>query len=278
MGNAVTKVEAGGLHTNKASQTQVLDIPFKPNCSSLRSVSRRDLSLLAGLSLLLHGGIWWYINNAPAEQLETPPKIPEMVVEFSSPTPPAPEPPPPPPLPPPPPPPEPEPPKVEEPAPPPVDENAVKPPPKPEKPKPKPVEKPKPKPKPVQKPTPPAPPAPPQPTPAPPAPKAPPAAPAPPAPVKETAAVSGLASLGNPPPEYPSLALRRGWEGSVTLRIRVLPNGRAGSVDVTRSSGKKQLDDAAVEAVRGWKFIPAKRGDTPIEGFATQTIDFKLPQ
>ncbi|MBA1248668.1 energy transducer TonB [Pseudomonas luteola] len=210
MGNAVTKVEAGGLHTNKASQTQVLDIPFKPNRSSLRSVSRRDLSLLAGLSLLLHGGIWWYINNAPAEQLETPPKIPEMVVEFSSPTPPA-------------------------------------------------------------------PPAP-QPTPAPPAPKAPPAPPAPPAPVKETAAVSGLASLGNPPPEYPSLALRRGWEGSVTLRIRVLPNGRAGSVDVTKSSGKKQLDDAAVEAVRGWKFIPAKRGDTPIEGFATQTIDFKLPQ
>ncbi|MCF5359928.1 energy transducer TonB, partial [Pseudomonas syringae] len=33
-----------------------------------------------------------------------------------------------------------------------------------------------------------------------------------------------------------------------------------------------------VEAVRNWKFIPAKRGDTPIEGFATQTIDFKLPE
>jgi protein TonB len=38
------------------------------------------------------------------------------------------------------------------------------------------------------------------------------------------------------------------------------------------------LDEAAVEAVRNWKFIPAKRGDTPIEGFATQTIDFKLPE
>jgi protein TonB len=30
--------------------------------------------------------------------------------------------------------------------------------------------------------------------------------------------------------------------------------------------------------VKNWKFIPAKRGDTPIDGFATQTIDFKLPQ
>ncbi|WP_028682951.1 energy transducer TonB, partial [Pseudomonas chlororaphis] len=116
---------------------------------------------------------------------------------------------------------------------------------------------------------------------APTAPSQPAAAPAPaaaPGPVKESAAVSGLASLGNPPPEYPSLALRRNWEGTVVLRIKVLPNGRAGSVEVTRSSGKPQLDEAAVAAVKNWKFIPAKRGDTPIEGFATQTIDFKLPQ
>ncbi len=90
--------------------------------------------------------------------------------------------------------------------------------------------------------------------------------------------MSGLASLGNPPPEYPSLALRRNWEGTVVLRIQVLANGRAGTVEVTRSSGKPQLDEAAVAAVRNWKFIPARRGDTPIDGFATQTIDFKLPQ
>ncbi|MQT53711.1 MULTISPECIES: energy transducer TonB, partial [Pseudomonas] len=99
-----------------------------------------------------------------------------------------------------------------------------------------------------------------------------------PGPAKETAAISGLASLGNPPPEYPSIALRRNWEGSVGLRIKVLPNGRAGSVEVIKSSGKQALDDAAVAAVRNWKFVPAKRGDTPIEGFATQTIAFKLPE
>ncbi|PPS25276.1 energy transducer TonB [Pseudomonas amygdali pv. morsprunorum] len=117
------------------------------------------------------------------------------------------------------------------------------------------------------------------PAPEPPPPEPPPPAPAaPPAPAKESAAVSGLASLGNPPPEYPGLALRRSWEGRVILRIKVLPNGRAGAVEVTKSSGKPVLDEAAVEAVRNWKFIPAKRGDTPIEGFATQTIDFKLPE
>jgi len=211
------------------------------------------------------------MQQAKAPVPEVAPQVPEMTVELTSPTPPSPEPPPPEPPPPPPPPP---PPAPEE------DPDAVKPPPKPVVKK---VEKPKPvpKPQPLKKPEPPTPPAP-APTPAqsaPPSPSPAPAAPAAaPGPVKESAAVSGLASLGNPPPEYPSLALRRNWEGTVVLRIKVLPNGRAGTVEVTRSSGKQQLDDAAVEAVRNWKFIPAKRGDTPIEGFATQTIDFKLPQ
>ncbi|MDE1165373.1 MAG: energy transducer TonB [Pseudomonas sp.] len=247
-------------------------IPFKANTSRPGTLNKQHVLLLIAASVLLHGAAWWCIRQADAQVPEVAPQVPEMTVELTSPTPPAPEPPPPEP-PPPPPPPEPEQP-VEDP-------DAVKPPPKPvEKPK---VEKPKPvkKPEPVKKPAPPVPPTP-APAPAPSAPTPPSPAPAAPAaapgPVKESAAVSGLASLGNPPPEYPSLALRRSWEGTVVLRIKVLPNGRAGSVEVTRSSGKPQLDEAAVEAVRNWKFIPAKRGDTPIEGFATQTIDFKLPQ
>lgn len=74
------------------------------------------------------------------------------------------------------------------------------------------------------------------------------------------------------------MALRRSWEGTVALRIQVLSSGRAGTVEVTHSSGKQALDDAAVETVKAWKFIPAKRGDTPIDGYANQTISFKLPE
>ena len=246
-------------------------IPHVPNTSTPGGLSAPRVLLLIGVAALLHAGAWWVFQQAQAEPVITPPEIPEMTVELTSPAPPAPpveEPPPPPP------PPEPEVPQE--------DEDAVKEPPKPVE-KPKPIEKPKPvvKPKPVPKPQPvkPAPPAPAAPA-APTAPTVPtaPAAPAAaPGPVKETAAVSGLASLGNPPPEYPSLALRRSWEGTVVLRIKVLPNGRAGTVEVTKSSGKQALDEAAVTAVRNWKFVPAKRGDTPIEGFATQTIAFKLP-
>ena len=243
-------------------------IPHVPNTSTPGGMSVPRVLLLIGVAALLHAAAWWALQQTKAEPVITPPEIPEMTVELTSPTPPAPP--------------------VEEPPPPPPepevpveDEDAIKEPPKPVE-KPQPVEKPKPviKPKPVQKPQPvkPAPPAPAAPAaPATPAPSAPAAPAAAPGPVKESAAVSGLASLGNPPPEYPSLALRRSWEGSVVLRIKVLPNGRAGLVEVTKSSGKQALDDAAVEAVRNWKFIPAKRGDTPIEGFATQTIAFKLP-
>jgi protein TonB len=90
-------------------------------------------------------------------------------------------------------------------------------------------------------------------------------------------AISGLASLGNPPPEYPAAALRRAWEGKVTLLIHVSAQGTAESISVMRSSGQPVLDEAAVQAVRKWKFVPARRGDTPIAGVATQVIDFKLP-
>jgi protein TonB len=262
-------------------------IPFKENTSRPGELSRAHVLILIAASVLIHGALWWYMQTAKAEVPEVAPQVPEMTVELTSPTPPTPETPPEPPPPPPPPEPPPPPPPPPEPEQPVEDADAVKPPPKPvEKPVEKPkVEKPKPvkKPEPVKKPPPPAPTAPaapsppapaaPSPSPAPPAPAAAPAAPA-----KESAAISGLASLGNPPPEYPGAALRKGMEGRVILRIKVLPNGRAGTVEVTKSSGKQVLDDAAVETVRNWKFIPAKRGDTPIEGFATQTIDFKLPE
>lgn len=92
-----------------------------------------------------------------------------------------------------------------------------------------------------------------------------------------TAAVSGMQSLGNPAPDYPVLALRRRQEGSVLLRILVLENGRAGEVVVTRSSQSTLLDDAAIKTVQQWRFIPAKRGNIPIKGYAIQTITFRLP-
>ncbi|WP_262198842.1 energy transducer TonB [Serratia ficaria] len=93
-----------------------------------------------------------------------------------------------------------------------------------------------------------------------------------------TPAISGMQSLGNSPPDYPSVALRRRQEGSVTLRILVLENGRAGDVSVTKSSRSTYLDEAAIAAVKQWRFIPSKRGNVAIKGYAEQTITFTLPR
>lgn len=218
----------------------------------------REKVLLGVFALVLHGAVAYWVSQAPAPVLPVvPPEIPPMTIEFSQPAPPVVEPPPPAPAEP-----------VVEPPPPMEDELAVKPPPpKPvPKPKPKPVPKPEPKPtpKPVEQP------------PAPPQPAAPPAPPAPPAPAPVTPASANAAYLKNPAPEYPSLAQRRGWEGTVLLRVHVLPSGKPGEIQLQKSSGRQQLDDAALAAVKRWSFVPAKQGDVAQAGWVSVPIDFKI--
>lgn len=222
-------------------------------------LSRREAVLLGVFALVLHGAVIVWVNQTPPPQLPVvPPEIPPMTIEFSQPAPPVVVPPPPEPIP------QPvvEPPPVE-------DELAVKPPPPKPIPKPKPVVKPMPKPaaKPVEQP--PAPPALPQPVAAP-TPSAPPAL----KPV--TPASASAAYLKNPAPEYPSLAMRRGWEGTVLLRVHVLASGKPGEIQIQKSSGRDQLDDAALAAVKRWSFVPAKQGDVAQEGWVSVPIDFKI--
>ncbi|MES2886831.1 MAG: energy transducer TonB [Pseudomonadota bacterium] len=80
----------------------------------------------------------------------------------------------------------------------------------------------------------------------------------------------------NPAPTYPEMAQRQGWQGKVVLRVLVLPSGQPASVEVKQSSGRNVLDQAALSAVKQWTFEPSRRGSTPIEGWATVPIDFKL--
>lgn len=225
-----------------------------------RVLSRREVVLLGVFAVVLHGAVIVWINQVPTPQLPVvPPEIPPMTIEFSQPAPPVVQPPPP----------EPVVQPVVEPPPPVEDELAVKPPPPKPVPKPKPVVKPVPKPvaKPVEQPL--APPAPPQPVAAP-------APPAPPAPQPVTPASASAAYLKNPAPEYPSLAMRRGWEGTVLLRVHVLASGKPGEIQIQKSSGRAQLDDAALAAVKRWSFVPAKQGDVALDGWVSVPIDFKI--
>lgn len=63
-----------------------------------------------------------------------------------------------------------------------------------------------------------------------------------------------VAVISAPPPSYPALARRRGEEGRVTVRADIDSDGVPRRVGVDVSSGYPALDQAAVEAVRGWRF------------------------
>ncbi len=80
----------------------------------------------------------------------------------------------------------------------------------------------------------------------------------------------------NPAPEYPHIARKRGWEGTVLLLIQVTPGGQSANVTIHRTSGHKALDNAAVEAARKWTFFPAKRGETPEASSVIVPIHFRL--
>ncbi len=84
--------------------------------------------------------------------------------------------------------------------------------------------------------------------------------------------------LSNPAPTYPEQALERGWEGSVLLRVKVSANGSPETVTVKQSSGRNVLDNAALKTVKGWKFSPALKGKTPVEGWVDVPLHFKLPK
>jgi protein TonB len=99
-----------------------------------------------------------------------------------------------------------------------------------------------------------------------------------PQPVKEsfTQARADAGYGYNPKPKYPSVARSRGWTGKVILQVRVSAEGEAEQVTVAQSSGHEILDEAAINAVEGWRFTPAKRGDTPVASTVRVPMNFQL--
>lgn len=81
---------------------------------------------------------------------------------------------------------------------------------------------------------------------------------------------------GNPPPNYPTLARRRGWEGTVQLSVLVLENGRVGNISVAKSSGHPILDEAALKAVARYQFVPGLQGNKTVSMRVQVPVHFRL--
>jgi protein TonB len=80
------------------------------------------------------------------------------------------------------------------------------------------------------------------------------------------------AYLNNPRPAYPLLAIRQGAQGQVLLLVEVLTDGRAGRIELEKSSGHAALDAAAINAVRAWRFTPARKDGL----LAAQTVSIPI--
>jgi len=80
----------------------------------------------------------------------------------------------------------------------------------------------------------------------------------------------------NPKPKYPMIARKRGYEGVVLLKVLVLESGEVGDLVLQKDSGYQVLNEAAVEAVQNWIFIPAKKNGKAMSSWVTVPVKFQL--
>jgi TonB family protein len=80
----------------------------------------------------------------------------------------------------------------------------------------------------------------------------------------------------NRPPPYPAGAFQRGEQGRVILEVLVNARGMVESLRVVESSGVDSLDEAALKAVREWRFEPGYRGGFPVEALVNVPVRFAI--
>jgi protein TonB len=87
--------------------------------------------------------------------------------------------------------------------------------------------------------------------------------------------VSAPRPLFTPDPEYSEEARKAKFQGVVVLWLVIGPDGRPREVRVARPLGMG-LDEKAIEAVRTWKFEPAKKDGQPVAVQMNVEVSFRL--
>jgi protein TonB len=75
-------------------------------------------------------------------------------------------------------------------------------------------------------------------------------------------------------PVYPESARKRGIEGWVELAFTVTPSGTVEDVEVRNASPAGTFDDAAIRALRGWRFEPVERNGERVAQRAMVRLKF----
>jgi protein TonB len=75
-------------------------------------------------------------------------------------------------------------------------------------------------------------------------------------------------------PEYPAIARQAGIQGVVIIELTITETGEVASAQVLRSVAA--LDQAALDAVRAWRFEPARLNGEPLAVIMSVTVNFQL--
>jgi TonB family protein len=87
--------------------------------------------------------------------------------------------------------------------------------------------------------------------------------------------VSGGQLLSSALPDYPSAARRLRLEGEVVLEATVMEDGTVGDIKVIK--GSPVLAQAAVDAVKHWRYQPYQLNGQPVKNDTKIVVDFTLP-
>lgn len=82
--------------------------------------------------------------------------------------------------------------------------------------------------------------------------------------------------LSNPAPAYPESCRRANISGTTVVGLTISSDGSVSSAWVVASSGNGTLDSAAVNAVYGWQFVPAKQNGVAITCNSQVPVTFNL--
>ena len=93
---------------------------------------------------------------------------------------------------------------------------------------------------------------------------------------RSTARVTQVGYRSSPSPIYPDEARRSHQQGVVLLNVEVSSDGRPQEVILKKSSSFRSLDDAAIQAVHRWTFIPAYDGGVPIKSRVDVPVKFSI--
>jgi TonB family protein len=90
---------------------------------------------------------------------------------------------------------------------------------------------------------------------------------------------ASLKRLRSPPPDYPQSALNLRISGSVTLEYTVDTHGEPRDIHVVEATPPGVFDQAAINAVRHWRYAPVKVDGAPVDVPSVRTrVRFELPK